>query len=243
MVKVAEQMEYLNDRYGRDFFWFADDTFNVDRGRLEELCREIESRGLDVRWFYAGRVDYLLKHRDLLARMRRDGNVWVQLGVESPNDRNLAYLRKGLTVQQIMKAFRLLREHDIFSMAMFIIGLRTDTAESIRRTVKFARRLDPDFAIFTLLTPFPGSDLYEEALEKGWITTQDYSKYDMAHAIMPTETLGVKELQRLYYECYRSFYLSPLRIVRGCLFGNEWKRRVWRFMVKLHLKRVLSTLL
>jgi len=48
MVKVAEQMEYLNDKYGRDFFWFADDTFNVDRGRLEELCREIESRGLDL---------------------------------------------------------------------------------------------------------------------------------------------------------------------------------------------------
>jgi len=72
---------------------------------------------------------------------------------------------------------------------MFIIGEPKDTTESIRKLRVFADELDPDFVIFAVLTPFPGTVLYENALKKGWIEDFNWSNYDMIHAIMPTESL------------------------------------------------------
>jgi len=90
--------------------------------------------------------------------------------------------------------------------------------------------LDPDFAIFTALTPFPGTEVFEEAKRNGWIEDFNLSHYDMAHAIMPTETLSVKEVQEELYECYRSFYGSWRRRLGGLFSSNKLKRRLFWHM-------------
>jgi len=124
----------------------------------------------------------------------------------------------------------LLKENDIFAHAMFIIGERKDTARSIAELREFVNDLDPDFAIFSLLTPFPGTEIFEEAKGNGWIEDFNWSHYDMVHAIMPTETLSSKELQEELYRCYRSFYGSLGRRLQGIFSGNEMKRRVYWYM-------------
>jgi anaerobic magnesium-protoporphyrin IX monomethyl ester cyclase len=68
--------------------------------------------------------------------------------------------------------------------------------------------IDPDLAIFMLLTPFPGTDVYEEAKRKGWIEDSNWANYDMVHSIMPTETLSREELQEELVKCYRGFFGS-----------------------------------
>lgn len=89
---------------------------------------------------------------------------------------------------------------------MFIIGSRKDTPQSIEKLRIFTDGLDPDFVIFCILTPFPRTELFEEARRKGWIEDYNWSHYDMVHAVMPTETLSRKEVQEELYECYRHFY-------------------------------------
>ena len=76
-------------------------------------------------------------------------------------------------------------------------------------------------AIFTALTPYPGTDIYEEAKRHGWIEDRNYAHYDMAHAIMPTETLSRGEVQEEFLRCYRSFFGSPMRIMNGLFSSNE----------------------
>lgn len=113
---------------------------------------------------------------------------------------------------------------------MFIIGARKDTAESIAKIREFANELDPDFAIFSILTPFPGTRIYEEARRNGWIEDHNWAHYDMVHAIMPTETLSRMEVQKELYMCYRSFYGSWNRRLKGLFSTNKLLRRAYRHM-------------
>jgi anaerobic magnesium-protoporphyrin IX monomethyl ester cyclase len=106
-----------------------------------------------------------------------------------------------------------------------------------------ANELDPDFAIFTALTPFPGTEIYEEAKRNGWIEDSNLSHYDMAHAIMPTETLSRMEVQEELYNCYRSFYGSWRRKLGGVFSSNKLKARLYRHMMGQGVLRQFKNLI
>ena len=182
-------------------------------------------------WFTQARCDDVVNNRDVLPTLRRSGLRWVLLGIESLNLSTLETFRKNMTPDDAKDAVKLLKEHDIFTQAMFIIGEREDTAESIAQLRRYVHELDPDFVIYALLTPFPGTQFYEEAQRKGWIEDSNWSHYDMIHAIMPTETLSRKEVQRELYTCYRSFYGSWSRRIKGVLSRNQLKRRIYWYML------------
>ena len=135
-----------------------------------------------------------------------------------------------------------MKENDIFAHAMFIIGNRKDTAKSIADLREFVNGLDPDLAIFGTLTPFPGTEIYEEAARNGWIEDWNWANYDMVHAIMPTETLLREEVQQELYACYRSFYGSWQRRFRGLFSKNEIRRRVYWYMAGKGILEQLKTL-
>jgi anaerobic magnesium-protoporphyrin IX monomethyl ester cyclase len=158
--------------------------------------------------------------------MRKSGLQWVMMGAESPNPDTLELYKKGIEPNMALEAVKLLKENDIFTHAMFIIGDRKDTHESIADLRRFVLLMDPDFVIYTVLTPFPGIEFYTEAKEKGWIEDHNLSNYDMAHAVMGTETLSRKELQEELYKCYNSFYGSWGKKIRGILSNNELKRKL-----------------
>ena len=229
--RIAEEIQFCYQNYGSRFIWLTDDNFGLGK-RASDLCEEIIRRGIsdDIMWFTQVRCDDVVKHRDLLPKMRKSGLRWVLLGVESPSQSTLETFNKGITPEDAKTAVKLLQENDIFAHAMFIIGERKDTAESIASLREFVNDLDPDFAIFAILTPFPGTEVFEEAKRKGWIEDFNWAHYDMAHAIMPTETLSREEVQKELYRCYKSFFGSWRRRLRGIFSTNEIKRRVYRYM-------------
>jgi len=236
--KVVDEIELLHKRYGRECFWFGDDCFNVDAGRIQKICSEIMARKLDISWFYQGRADLVIKHKDLLPQMRQSGNLMVQVGVESSTNEELEEFNKNLTMEQIKEAIDLLQKHDIVAQGLQIIGTRRDNANSIAHKLRCMKWLDPGFPIFTMFTPFPGSDVYEEAKANGWLETLDYSLYDMSCAIMPTEYLSRKQLMSLYYGCFKSYYLDPIKIIKGLASRNSWKRKIWQHMLKYTAKQI-----
>ena len=229
--RIAEEIEFCYQNYGSRFIWLTDDNFSLGK-RASDLAEEIIRRGIsdDLMWFLQVRCDDVVKHHDLLPKMRKSGLRWVLLGVESPSQSTLETFNKGITPEDTKTAVKLLQENDIFAQAMFIIGERKDTAESIASLREFVNDLDPDFAIFALLTPFPGTEVFEEAKRNGWIEDFTWAHYDMVHAIMPTETLSREEVQKELYRCYRSFYGSWSRRLRGIFSKNEIRRRVYRYM-------------
>ena len=242
--RIADEMEFCYRSYGFRFFWLTDDDFGLGE-RAHDLCNEIISRGFsdEIMWFVQARCDDIVRHRDLLPKMRRAGLRWVLLGVESNRESTLRAFKKGQDPEDARTAVNLLKQNDIYAQAMFIIGARDDTAKSIASLRGFADELDPDLAIFMVLTPYPGTEIFELAKENGWIEDTNWANYDMIHAIMPTETLSREEVQEELYRCYRAFYGPWRRRLSGLFSRNLLKRRAYRHLVSKSVLRQLRGLL
>jgi len=241
--RIAEEMEYCRDRFGAEFVWLTDDNFAFGP-RSDELFKELRARGLgdELIWFVQARVDDVVENRGSIPEMRRSGNQWVLLGVESGDEQTLASYRKGIVPGQAREALRILKDNDIFAQATLIVGHRRDTHESIDGLRRYVEFIDPDLAIFMILTPFPGTELYEEAVRNSWIEDWNWANYDMTHAIMPTETLSRREVQEELYKCYRGFYGKFSRQVKGFFSSNRFKRKTYRYMASRSLIRQLRGL-
>jgi len=240
--RIADEMEFCYQRFGGRFVWLTDDNLGAGN-RARELADEISARNMpDLEWFVQARCDDIIRNKDALPRMRKSGLRWVLLGVENSEPSTLEDFKKGISPEDAKEAVKLLKKNDIFAHTMFIIGNRKDTHSSIARMRLFLNELDPDFVIFAILTPFPGSDIYDEAKRNGWIRDTNWSHYDMVHAIMPTETLSTKEVQEELYQCYRSFYGSWNRRLKGIFSSNEMKRRIFRYMARRGIIQQLKSL-
>lgn len=231
--RIADEIKYCNEVFGSKFIWLTDDNFGAGN-RPKEIAEAILERELskDVAWFVQARCDDIIRNKEVLPKLKKSGLSWVLLGVENSNLSTLEAFKKGITPQDAKTAVRLLKDNGIFAHAMMIIGQRKDTRESIERLKEFANELDPDFIMFGILTPFPGTEIYEEANRNGWITDKNWSHYDMIHAIMPTETLSINEVQEELYGCYRDFYGSWSRRFGGLLSKNMLKRKVFWHMLR-----------
>jgi len=226
-------MAFCSNEFGSKFIWLTDDNFGAGQ-RPAEIAEEIIARQLpeDVSWFVQARCDDIVRNAEALPKLCESGLSWVLLGVENSSPSTLDSFKKGITTQDIKTAVRLLRDNGIFGHAMIIIGQRKDTRQSIAQLREFVNELDPDFAIFGILTPFPGTEIYEEASRNGWIMDKTWSHYDMVHAIMPTETLSIKEVQEELYGCYHSFYGSWSRRLGGLFSQNMLRRQVYWQMLR-----------
>jgi len=242
--RVADEIEYLYNDYGIRLMWLTDDNFGFGK-RMDELCNQLTARRFsdDLIIFMQARCDDVVNNKDLLPKMYRAGINFLLLGVESNSKFTLNSFRKGTNPEDNRKAVRLLKENGIFSQVTCIIGERKDTAETIRELREFVSFLDPDLAIFMVLTPYPGTDLFEEAKRKGWIEDWNWANYDMVHAIMPTETLTREELQHELYRCYRSYFVSWPRLLQRIFSKNEIKRRTYRYMARQNVLRQLKNLI
>ena len=241
--RIADEFEFCYENYGSRFLWLTDDNFGLGK-RASELADELISRGFsdDVMWFMQARCDDVVGNPEVLPKMRKAGLRWILLGVESHNSSTLDSFKKETTPEDARKAVKLLSKNDIFSQGMFIIGQRQDTAESIAGLRDFANDLDPDLAIFAILTPFPGTAIFEEAQKNGWIEDWNWANYDMIHAVMPTESLSVKEVQEELYKCYRSFFGSWSRRVGGIFSRKALKRKLYRYMASQGIVNQVKTL-
>jgi len=243
MKRIAEEMEFLYKNYGSKLLWLTDDNFGLGK-RMNDLCDELIKRGFsdDITCFMQARCDDIVKNQSLLPKMSKAGINWLLLGVESHSKSTLDSFHKGTKPEDAKTAIKLLKQNDIFSQVTCIIGERKDSAESIADLREFVSSLDPDIAIFMILTPFPGTELYEEAKRNGWIEDWNWANYDMVHAIMPTETLTREQVQHELYKCYRSFFGSWRRRLQGIFSTNEIKRRVYRYMARQNVLRQLKSL-
>ncbi|MDI7269258.1 MAG: radical SAM protein, partial [Myxococcota bacterium] len=126
---------------------------------------------------------------------------------ESGDKRMLDRMRKGTTVEQGGRAVAAARQAGIPVLAHFVLGIPGETIETIRRTVAHACALDPDYAQFYCATPQPGTALWEEATREGYLTSGDWSHFELNRAVLSTEHLSASELERARRRAYLEFYL------------------------------------
>lgn len=239
--RIADEFELCSREFGAEFVWLTDDNFSLGPS-TRQLCDEIVRRGIadDIMWFVQARCDDMVRQKDLLPKMRSAGNMWILTGAESGSEQTLRSVRKGINPDQTGDAVRLMKKSGIFAQTTFIIGHRNDTCETLADLREFVNVVDPDLAIFMILTPFPGTDVYEDANKNGWIEDTNWANYDMVHPIMPTETLSREALQEELLRCYTDFYGSWARRLSGFFSSNKLKRKTYRYLASQSLLKQLK---
>ena len=242
--RIVNEIEYLNENYGGIFLWFTDDHTKI-KLRGNKLYNELKHRKCkeDIMLFFQARTDDVAHNPDIIKKLREIGTYWIMCGVENHSKEILKEYNKKMKISDAYKAIKILNKNDVFSHAMFVIGSRKDTYESIEDLRQYSSDLGPDFAIFTALTPFPGTIYFEKAKKYNWIEDFNYSNYDMAHAIMSTNTLSRKEVQHELWKCYKNFYGSYRRNISGIFSSKKLKRTLYRHMAGQHVLPKLRRLI
>lgn len=204
---VMRELEEIVKKYNIHYATMWSDTFTLNKDFVIRLCQKIIGARLDLKWMCNSRVDTI--DGEMLEWMARSGCIGISYGIESGDEEVLKNIKKGISVEQIEKAVRLTNRHGIESLAHVIFGLTGDTGEKIEKTVRFVKGLKPSYAQFYCAVPFPGTEFYAQAKEKGWLTTDDWSEFEINRAIISTGLLSSKELDRLRKKAYIRFYLDP----------------------------------
>jgi anaerobic magnesium-protoporphyrin IX monomethyl ester cyclase len=218
-----------------------DDLFTLSKQRVVQICQGILDRGLQIEWKCEGRVDRV--DEEMLRWMRKAGCTLIAYGVESGNQEGLEYLRKKTTLAQIRRAFELTHKAGLRPMAYFILGIPVETFEGGLKTIEFAKELKPEYAQFSILSPYKGTDLYAEAKAKGWYREVDANNpfdKDQKRPVVLSENWSEEQLREILKKAHRRFYfrggyiLNRLRGIRSfqgirSLGGVGWGLLRWYF--------------
>ncbi len=192
--KVVDELEAMVREYGFRSIYFDDDTFNIGKKRMLELCEEMVRRGLNIPWGAMARAD--TSDYETLASMKRAGLVGIKFGVESGVQELVDMAGKGLDLRTVRDAVRWCRELGIKTHLTFTFGLPGETRETIRKTIDFAKEMNPDTIQFSITTPFPGTEYYRMLKERGNLLTEEWDKFDGGlHTVIRTDSLGREDLE------------------------------------------------
>lgn len=194
---------------------FTDQTFTAVRAHTLDLCQKIIKEKIGITWICRTRVDVL--DRKLLELMKKAGCHAINLGVESSNEEIIILYTKRIRKDQVEKAFKMCHELGITTLAYFIIGLPGETKKTARETIVFAKKLDPDYASFTVATPDYGTPLREEAIKKGWVTKKELEFDSTLSPVISTPELSAEQAFVLRREAVREFYLRPSYVFKKIL--------------------------
>ena len=236
---VVDEMEMIHNKYGVNQFTFYDDAFTVNRERVMKICEELHARKLDLIWDCGTRVDMV--DRELLKTMYDAGCIAVWLGVESGSEVILDAMHKGIKLDQTRLAYKTAHEVGLMTIANVVIGFPGETEQTARATINFVKELNPYHVGFYVATPYPGTPLYDQVKNNGWLRVTDFDKYDTAAPTFETPWLSMKQLADIRYKAYQDFYLRlgyVLKMMRrGGMYGiSAVKTSVAYALRAMHVK-------
>ncbi len=221
------EIEYLYREKEVRYYYIYDDTFMVNRDRVFEIARRIKSLSIRDANFQCLTRANLVEPR-IIEALREANFVRISMGLESGSKEILRSISKGATKDDYLKACRILSDHGVEARASFILGLPHETRKTVDETIAFSKELDLLHANFNIMTPYPGSKVYDMALKRGGLSfarteyAWEWSAYRRwGKAIIETEELAAESLEGLQVEAQTEFYTQSriLNYYKG-LFEN-----------------------
>lgn len=211
---VADEIEHLMDRYKLENIAFMDDTFMLNKRRAEKIAEEINTRGLDIGFVASSRVDMV--NKGLLEKLKSAGLTTLYYGVESGSQRILNLMKKGITLKQAENAVRSAKDVGVEVLTSFILGYPGETTEEMDKTINFSIKLNADYSQFSILTPFPGTPIYQELKKKKLLDTENWKKYTVMKSVIKYEELGLsgKLVENKLAKAYIKFYARPKYLLK-----------------------------
>ncbi|MBU4013909.1 MAG: radical SAM protein [Proteobacteria bacterium] len=223
---VLREIEDIVNNYQIKKILFRDATFTLNKKRTHKICDLIIQKNLKIEWWCETRVDCL--DSKLMQKMRQAGCQGMNIGVETGDPEILETQAKiGMTLEKLNVIRNIAQKLGLRLHFLLMVGLPKETKKTLYETYKLICALKPESIGITIVTPYPGTQLYTEAKEKGWIKTEDWSMFDGHSPIMRTDNLSFQDLVKAQRMIYRGFSLScrgPISWIRLRLLDYCFKR-------------------
>ncbi len=241
MTNILDEWRELIERWHVREIAVFDDLFNAQPARAMKICDRIMKEGLVLPWSCPNGLRVDTATEELLRKMKAAGCYRVAFGVESGSQKILDTIGKHVKLQQIETAFINAKKSGLKTTAFLMLGNPGDTEETMQQTIDFSKKLGPDFAQFTIATPYPGTALYDIVRKEGKMLIEDwdgYDKYDNA-VFFDMEGIDKDLILNMQRKAYREFYLQPRYIASRLLTRDTY--RYFGKSLKGLLKFVLRT--
>lgn len=244
--EVRNALSFFRTRY----IFFYDDNFTANRKRIAEVCDTLIEQKIRITWDAQVRSD-LAKSPDLLKKMAKAGCGRVYVGFESINDQALEAMNKSQTKLDIEKAISTFHSFGIKIHGMFMFGEDNDTLDNIEDTVQFALKHEIDTVQFMILTPFPGTQIYQKIDAEKRFLHKNWDYFDGMYINFQPKNMAPLRLQTEMVKAYKKFYSLrrtwvnvldlSLNIIMDSLVWNF--QRVFRYNLSTILIRFGSTII
>lgn len=247
--RALAEVDYVYKKYDANYLYWVDGTFNYDDAWLAEFCDGIIRRDYGLHWWAFVRPDLLVKQHEngILRKMVRAGFTHALIGGERCSDEDLTTIgKKEYSQDNFQKAVHLMEEHypEVFRQATMIVGLPNETRESLEALGKYSRDAHLDFAAYHSFTPYPGTKMWDDAQENGWLGEVDFKKFDLFHPVVGSPHISREEVSKIQSELHRDFVgKQPLRYLRGMTSKHWFRRRIhWWFFFAINRVLIRDTL-
>lgn len=217
---IADELEWAGRVHGVVDFLFWSESFTINRQFAKDVADEIYRRKLKIHWVCNSRVDNV--DEELLTKIKRAGCWMIGYGVESGNQQILDSVKKGITVEQTIRAVKMSKKAGLDVTAHCVLGFPGETEATIRETIQLVKKLPVDFAQFYCSVPFPGSELYQQALESGWVNTDNWERYEQNFSVLDMPGLSSEQVMQLRKQAYKEYYVRPKLILKTLGRVKNW---------------------
>jgi anaerobic magnesium-protoporphyrin IX monomethyl ester cyclase len=239
--RTVEEIKLLYYKYKKRFLVFVDDSWNISQKWNQEFAERLCRERIGINWYAFMRADFLLRDEKagILKKLVDAGLSQVSIGVERAGDSELKSLGKDCySSDMIRECMGILRRKypQVIRQVTFIVGIRQESRESLLEQVKYAKQIRADYPAFHPLTPVPGTRIWRQAKQRGWLEIEDFSRYDWITPVMSSEFLSRAEIEYLVYLANKKF-ISLAWIIRGLLSPYKVKRNlyIWWLLVVLRI--------
>ena len=155
---VLNEMDSIHENYGTQKFYLVDDTFTLNRKRVENFCEGIQKR--NYKWSCLTRVDRL--NENMLEKMSQSGCSMIKVGIESGSQKVLDLMNKEINLTQIKRAANLLNKFSMPWLAYIMVGVPDETSEDVDKTIQLIDEIRPSYVSAAIYTPYPGTKFSKE---------------------------------------------------------------------------------
>lgn len=216
-LRIFNQIKNLHYNNGINEIIFYDDNIITNKKFVTEFCNLLIDNKLNISWTCFGRADFI-RDINMLNLMKKAGCHQMCVGIERGDETILKNIKKNITREDAKRAVTLLKEAKIDSRFAFMLGLPGETVETMQKTLDFALELDPEYVLFNINTPYPGTEMYDWAKQNGYFKREiDYVKWDAGEPILDLPTVRTEDVKRYYKKCLKAFYLRPKYIIKSIL--------------------------
>jgi radical SAM superfamily enzyme YgiQ (UPF0313 family) len=235
---VLEELRYIKKQYGIKYLNFPDDLLVLNRQWAQELFEGMVKCGLNsIKWDCNGRIGIMTE--ELLKKMKAANCQCINYGIEFGSQRLLDFTGKGIKIPQVFETIGLTNKVGIPIKGLFMMGYPTETRETLQETINLAKSLKMDYLAVSIVTPYPGTELYEYCKQRNMLKEKDWSNYDVVqlrHEAIQLEHISMEELLECTIKINQDFLMRPSYILR---MVRRHPRKALSFGPRL-IKRIFS---